>query len=298
MSASDATIPPARLTDVLNDSGAQILITDHANAALAHSISREKIRVFEYAPESLPSRARTPVVAVSSDAGAWLMYTSGSTGTPKGVWQNHGNVLHHADLYRKLINATPEDRFTLLTSFSLAASATHLFAALLSGAQLCLFSVRIYGVARLAEWINAEQITVFHSVPTVFRRLMRVHASATFRSVRLVRLGGEPMRRDDVDLFRRGFASPAQLMNALSSTETGLFSFLLIDHDSATLSDPLPVGRPVPGTEVLLLDEHHRPVPQGAEGKIAVRSSHLACGYWMQPRQSREVFRDGLPGIP
>src|SRR5262249_38236717 len=153
----------------------------------------------------------------------------------------------------ELIKSVPEDRFTLLTSFSLAASATHLFAALTSGAQLSLFSVRSRGVSQLAEWISSERITVYHSVPTVFRRMMRSRAAATpFESVRLIRLGGEPMRREDVDLFRQGFAPPAQLMNALSSTETGLFSFLLIDHNTAPQSDPVPVGRPVSGTEVFL----------------------------------------------
>jgi amino acid adenylation domain-containing protein len=295
----DATLPNARLADILNNSGATLLITDPANVALAKSLAREKIRILEYTPESLHSPARAPDIAVPPDSGAWLMYTSGSTGTPKGVWQNHRNVLCHADLYRALIKSVPDDRFTLLTSFSLAASATHLFAALTSGAQLCLFSVRTHGVARLAEWITAERITVYHSVPTIFRRMMRARATASpYQSVRLIRLGGEPMRREDVDLFRQGFVPSARLMNALSSTETGLFSFLFLDHETPPESDPLPVGRPASGTEVVLLDEQRRPVPQGAEGTIAVRSPYLARGYWNQPQQSHEVFRDSLPGIP
>jgi len=295
----DATLPNARLADILNNSGATLLITDPDNVALAKSLAREKIRILEYTPESLHSPARAPDIAVPPDSGAWLMYTSGSTGTPKGVWQNHRNVLYHADLYRALIKSVPDDRFTLLTSFSLAASATHLFAALTSGAQLCLFSVRTHGVARLAEWITAERITVYHSVPTIFRRMMRARATASpYQSVRLIRLGGEPMRREDVDLFRQGFVPSARLMNALSSTETGLFSFLFLDHETPPESDPLPVGRPASGTEVVLLDEQRRPVPQGAEGTIAVRSPYLARGYWNQPQQSHEVFRDSLPGIP
>src|SRR5439155_14715733 len=116
----------------------------------------------------------TNIPEVPDGAGAWLMYTSGSTGAPKAVWQNHRGIVHEANVYTKMIQLTPEDRLSLLTSCGFAASSTPLFTALLNGATLCPFYVRSQGVERLAIWLGEQGITVYHSVPTVFRRLARV----------------------------------------------------------------------------------------------------------------------------
>ena len=101
-----------------------------------------KFKVWEIAGDFAVPSINASFSGVSPETGAWLMYTSGSTGTPKGVWQNHSGVIHHADVYSELIQLLPDDRLSLLTSCSLAASATHLFGALLNGAALCLFPLR------------------------------------------------------------------------------------------------------------------------------------------------------------
>ncbi len=158
------------------------------------------------------------------------MYTSGSTGTPKGVWQNHCGVMHHANVYSELIQVTPEDRLSLLTSCSLAASATPLFAALLNGAMLCPFHVRSQGVERLAIWLREKAVTIYHSVPTVFRQLARITGdNNVFASLRLIRLGGERVLHGDVEIFQQCCPDHCRLMNAFSSTETGLICAAMID---------------------------------------------------------------------
>jgi len=64
--------------------------------------------------------------AIGLDDLLTIIFTSGSTGSPKGVWQSHSGVIHHTDIYSGLIQLSPDDRLSLLTSCSLAASATHL----------------------------------------------------------------------------------------------------------------------------------------------------------------------------
>src|SRR5438874_3001663 len=133
------------LSRMLADSRAQLLITDQTNAALANSLAGGKLSILRTNHDFITSSTGISFSAVSPEAGAWLMYTSGSTGAPKGVWEDHRGVVHSADVYSKLIQLTPDDRLSLLTSCSLPASATPLFTALLNGATLCPFHVRSQG---------------------------------------------------------------------------------------------------------------------------------------------------------
>ncbi|HHY84116.1 MAG TPA: AMP-binding protein [Verrucomicrobia bacterium] len=283
----DPLDPPAVLRAVLSDCGANLLLADTDHESLAVAIASDTARVLNIS--RLAPAAGGECRNVSPEAGAWLMYTSGSTGTPKGVWQTHAAVVHQARVYAGLIGISPEDRLSLLTPCNLAASVTAIFGALLHGATLCPFPLRSQGVGRLAEWISQRQITVYHSVPTVFRHLARERALDP-RRVRLVRLGGEAVRRDDVDLFRGAFPKSCRLLHAFSSTETGLVTAMLIDQATGFTGAGMPAGYAVPGVEVMMVNEQRELLPAGVEGRIAVRSAHLAQGYWNQPDLSRATF--------
>src|SRR5205085_83091 len=131
-------------------------------------------------------------------------FTSGSTGDPKPVWQNHRSVVHHTNVYGELIQLASDDRLSLLTSCGLSASGTNLFGALLHGAALCPFNMRSQSIERLSLWLHERRVSVYHSVPTVFRQLARgADGKRAFASVRLVRLGGEPVLPGDVEIYRR-----------------------------------------------------------------------------------------------
>jgi amino acid adenylation domain-containing protein len=273
--------PPERLRAMLADSGARLLVCAPAHRALAEASAPEAMQVFPLEPERLAPVGDTGLPAVPTRAGAWLMYTSGSTGTPKGVWQNHRGAARGAEVYANLVQLGVDDRLSLLTSSSLSSSTTPLFAALLHGAALCCFDLRAQGVGRLAAWLREQRVSICHCVPTVFRHLGRAAGEAErFASVRLVRLGGEPVLRGDVEMFRRRFPPAARLMHSFSSTETGLISALLIDRDTPLAAWRVPVGRAVPGVTVELVDDVGRPVPPGGAGRIRVTSEHLRQGYW------------------
>jgi thioesterase domain-containing protein/non-ribosomal peptide synthetase component E (peptide arylation enzyme)/acyl carrier protein len=225
-------------------------------------------------------------------AGARLMYTSGSTGTPKGVWQNHCGIVRDTDVYSEMIRLGPEDRLSLLTSCSFAAAGIPLFAALLNGATLCPFHVRSQGVERLAIWLRERGITIYDSVPTIFRHLARVSGdNGIFGGLRLVRLGGEPVLRHDVEVFRQRFPEHCRLMNVLASTETGFISASIIEKDTVLPEGRVSVGRAVGDVEIFLVDDQGRKVENGCDGRIAVHSAYLRQGYWRRPDETLEKFR-------
>jgi amino acid adenylation domain-containing protein len=281
-----------RLAAMLADSRAGLLIADQMNAALANSLAARQLPIFLMLDDFSEPSGRTNLPEASPKAGAWLMYTSGSTGTPKGVWQNHRGIVHDANVYSEMIQLTPEDRLSLLTSCGFAASSTAMFAALLNGATLCPFHVRSQGAQRLAIWLCERGITIYHSVPTVFRQLAQVSAdNGIFAELRLVRLGGEPVVRNDLEIFRQRFPDHCQFMNTLASTETGPISASMIEKHSVLPEGRVPVGRALRDVEVFLVNEQGQPVENSSDGRIAVRSAYLRQGYWRRPDETREKFR-------
>ncbi len=116
-----------------------------------------------------PSKTRVPI---SPEGFAFLIYTSGSTGQPKGVIQNHRNLLHDSLLYCNGLHVCTDDRIALLYSCSASQGLKITFAGLLNGAALYPFNIRQKGVADLALWLNQEEITIYFSVPVVFRHFI------------------------------------------------------------------------------------------------------------------------------
>jgi aspartate racemase len=152
--------------------------------------------------------------------------------------------------------------------------------------------VRSQGAQRLAIWLCERGITIYHSVPTVFRQLAQVSAdNGIFAELRLVRLGGEPVVRNDLEIFRQRFPDHCQFMNTLASTETGPISASMIEKHSVLPEGRVPVGRALRDVEVFLVNEQGQPVENSSDGRIAVRSAYLRQGYWRRPDETREKFR-------
>lgn len=287
----DPKHPAEQLVAMLASSGAKLLLADQSSLALANSLPSGQLKI-QPVEEIFSGEMPAPnFPAISAAAAAWLMFTSGSTSAPKGVWQNHEGIVNEAEIYAELIKLTSQDKVSLLTSCGLSASGGTLFATLFNGATLCLFQLRSEGTARLADWLPREGITVFHSVPTVFRHLARAAAGKkTFETVRLIRLGGEPVLRGDLEIFRQVCPDRCGFLQSLSSTETGMISTFLMNQQTDLKYPRVPAGHAVRGVEIFLVDESNQPLKNGREGKIAVRSARLRQGYWRQPELTAEKF--------
>src|SRR6185295_3676567 len=119
-----------------------------------------------------------------------------------------------------------EDRLTLLSSYCFDASVMDIYGALLNGATLYPIDLKEDGLDGLAEQVIAEEITVYHSTPTVYRHFLGALAGRqpmselpSFSSVRLVVLGGEKVNRADVELYQQHFSERCLFVNGLGPTE-------------------------------------------------------------------------------
>ncbi|MGR9072806.1 MAG: AMP-binding protein [Gammaproteobacteria bacterium] len=281
--------PETRLREILKDSGADVIIADEANRKLAERLCGGRIALMtQFQADGNGGNSSNPK---ATDICA-ICYTSGSTGEPKGVYLTHRAVLHRIDRFVIDARITPEDRLTLLTSCRFAASLTTIFGALLNGAALYPFQVRTEGVHRLAEWLENRGITVYHSVPTVFREMTNhLPDGFVFSRLRLVRLGGESSDQADFERFRRTTKKDAGLMLSYSTTETGTICQHMLGHADTADVFNRNLGFPSPGMQIRLVDGEGNPVDRGEQGEIVVHGPCLDEGYWNRPVDTARAFK-------
>lgn len=276
---------------IIEHAGANLLISDTKNLPLARELTQNRIPLMNLDDGDPSLSVKNPGLPISPDALTWILYTSGSTGQPKGVVQNHRNVLQFIMNYTNGFHLCPEDRLTVLSSFSVNAGNHDIFTALLNGASLYPLNIQEEGVGQLAGWLIRHEITFYHSVPTVFRHFLdSLIREEKFSSVRMIRFGGESASKSDLDLYRKFFADHCIFVNRLGSTETGTVRWYFIDKDTEIKGNIVPVGYPVEDNEILLLDDDGKEAGMDNTGEIAVRSRYLSPGYWRRPDLTRAVF--------
>jgi amino acid adenylation domain-containing protein len=287
----DPAVPRERNKYIVGDSQARLVVSNSRNMSLASDLAGDELRLIalDELDSSLPSE--NPELSISPDALTWIIYTSGTTGQPKGVVQNHRNVLHYVMNYTNALHICEDDRLSLLFSYGVNAGAHEIFSALLNGASLHSLDVRAEGPARLVGWLNEEKVSLYSSVPTLFRHFTNTLGGAeTFRNVRVVKLVGEAVSRRDLEAYRRYFPPTSLLVNRLGSTETGSICWYFMNSETRIQDNRVPIGHSVTDNEVLILDEVGAQVRSGEVGEIVVRSQYLSPGYWRRPDLTRAAF--------
>jgi amino acid adenylation domain-containing protein len=287
----DPSLPYARSKFILDDAQAESIITNTKHLSLAESLVKSPSHLLnvddiKHFPDADPSPRARP------DDLSWVIYTSGTTGRPKGVMQNHRNVLHFMMNYTNALHICAEDRLTMLYSFSVNGGGHDMFAALFNGAAVCPYDLKAEGFAGLGQWLIDERISIYHSVPTIFRQFAEsLTGREDFPNIRIVRLGGEPIYRRDVNLFKKHFSNNCILVNRLGSSETGSLRMFFLDKETEIRNNLVPVGYAVDANDILLLDDSGAQVA-GDEGEIAVRTRYVSPGYWRRPDLTADSFFD------
>jgi amino acid adenylation domain-containing protein len=290
----DPGLPDSRLEAILRDLDAAAVVTDAASAERAARLFPASVSVLR-AETGVSAGAPPPrLPAVLPDDLAYVLFTSGSTGKPKGVMQSHRNVLHNVWKLAAGLEIVPQDRITLLSSPSFGASVSDIFGALMTGAAVCPHNLSGDGLRLLPEFLEREAITVYHSVPSVFRSFAStLDGREDLSRVRVIKLGGEAVLASDFDLYRNRFAQTCVFHVGLGATEMNVIRQWFARRDTPW-PGAAPLGYAVDDTEVVLLDESGAP---SHEGEIAVIASTLAVGYWRDPVLTAATFLP-VPGRP
>jgi non-ribosomal peptide synthetase component F len=219
----DPSYPKARISSILDDSQAGLLITDNKNFKLAAELTEDTLQIINVDELDVGISNENPKLVLSPNTLASLFYTSGSTGQPKGVVKNHRNLLHIVMLYTNNFHIHSEHQQTLLFSNSFGPSGKNTFGSLLNGAATVRFNTREQALSDLPDWLIEQNITVYYSSVSVFRNFVsNLTGGKAFPSLRLIHLGGDRLSRSEIDLYKKHFSPECFLVNVLALTETGL----------------------------------------------------------------------------
>ncbi|MEH1097937.1 non-ribosomal peptide synthetase [Micromonospora sp. CPCC 205561] len=271
----EPALPDGRLEAFVKETGCATVLTHGRDLARFADLPVTALTATD------PATATTaPDVAVGDDAAAYVIYTSGSTGTPKGVVVDHGSLSYLCGELAGRYGVTPDDRVLQFGALSFDTSIEQITVALLGGATLVLPELS-WAPSELPERLRHYGVTVMDLTPAYWRRFLAELATtgAGDLPVRMVIVGGEAVNAEDCRTALE-LMPGVRLVNAYGLTETTITSCLLdLTADVLPARGAAPVGRPLPGTAVYVLDEQGRPVAPGERGEIHIGGRGVARGY-------------------
>ncbi len=291
----DPSYPPERLEFMLSDSAAPVLLVEKE---LAKKLTAHSARVVLLDDENDGAKddpAPADAAAPSGDHLAYVIYTSGSTGTPKGVAVTHANLAASTNA-RGEHYGEPVGSYLLPSSFSFDSSVAGIFWTLTDGGTLV---IPKDGDERdpgsLAGLVERHRATHLLALPSVVGLLLP-HARR-LASLETVIVAGEECPAELVESFRAAVPG-ARLFNEYGPTEATVWCTV---HDllSETAAAPVPIGRPIEGASVYVLDEGGAPAPIGVTGELHVGGRGVTRGYLGSDELTAEKFvPDPFAGRP
>ncbi len=313
----DPAYPEERLRYMLEDSGARVVVTDGSASARLAAFGGEVVHVGEspppptLAPSDPPhagegsttmplSPSSPPLVgegwreapgwgaAVSADHLAYVIYTSGSTGKPKGVQVSHGS-LARSTAARFARYPEPVHGFLLLSSTSFDSSVAGIFWTLCSGGTLVVPPAGTrQDPARLVEVAAREDVSHLLCVPSLYSALLDEVEARPGWAPAVAVVAGETCPRELVERHARLLPATA-LYNEYGPTEGTVWC--TVHRCRAEEAEArVPIGGPVPGARVYVLDREGSPVPAGVPGEVYVGGGGVARGYLDRPALTAERF--------
>jgi pristinamycin I synthase-3/4 len=282
----DPSHPPDRLHAMLTDSAADLVI---ARADFPESGLPDIPRLDPDAMAGAGGPAHPP----EPDTLAYAMFTSGSTGRPKAVGITHANVLALA-FRPSFTEILPSSRVLHGSSPLFDATTFEIWGALLNGACVVIAPPGPPDPAMLAALIASECVDTVWLTAGLFQHLAAGRPSL-FRPLKTVLSGGDVVPPAAV---RAAWAAAPHLrvLNCYGPTETTTLVTAHVVTKADAMRDRLPIGRPLRGTSIHILDAAGQPVPAGEPGEICVAGPHVGVGYLGQPALTAERFPPCLPG--
>lgn len=238
--------------------------------------------------------SETPGVSLALDQTAYVIYTSGSTGKPKGVMISQRSLADHVLSVIAGNRLNENDRIVQFSAISFDFSIHEMFPALLAGSTLVLRPKSVLDTHEFLRWLHAKQISVLY-LPTAYWHLFVREwedTDAFPASLKLLSVGGEKASIAIYKKWRQITQGRIRWSNAYGPTEATVAATTFYD-DLDPLPEEhteLPIGRPLPHTQLYLLDHLQQPVPVGVAGELFIGGIRLAQGYLHQPELTAEAF--------
>lgn len=282
--------PQERLNHILEDIQPPVILTQQR---LAGGLSWRDARVICLDEDVPAGNSENPESRATVDNLVYVIFTSGSTGKPKGVAIEHRQLINYVASVNERLEFPDGGSYATVSMFAADLGNTMIFPSLCFGGTLHVIAQEVTrDPVALASYFSQYPIDCLKIVPSHLESLlMSPEPEKILPRQRLV-LGGEATRSEMVAMIEK-LAPECRVYNHYGPTETTVGVLTYRSPEAADNSEPtgfLPLGRPLPNSEIYLLDGRQQPVPQGALGEVFVGGHGLARAYWQAPELTAEKF--------
>ena len=293
----DPAYPHQRLAFMLRDAQAPVLLTRERLAAGLVEDDAKVISLDSGWETIARESSENPDNLTCPENLAYVIYTSGSTGRPKGVLIPHGAIADHCRNVRSTYELDSRDAVLQFASSSFDVSLEEILPTLIVGARLVVMGTNVWHPAEFHRKIAEFGLTVLNLPTAYWQELAREWADVPTLDPhiqpRLFVVGSETMSPDALGLWQKTPMNSARLINAYGPTETTITatSYEITPCPSVpTTHWRVPIGRPLSGRAVYILDRRGNPVPIGVHGHLHIGGTGLARGYLNRPDLSASTF--------
>jgi amino acid adenylation domain-containing protein len=219
----------------------------------------------------------------------YIYFTSGTTGNPNAVVGENKSLLHFILWEIHELNIGAGTRVSQLTSSSHDPYLRDVLVPLLSGGTVCIPSHNSHVLTNnLAEWMNQARIQILHCTPSLFHILNSfILTSEDFKELKYVLLAGEKVKPWSLKYWYDIFDERIQLINLYGPTETTLAKLFYYIHKEDCKKDEIPIGKPIEGCKVVLIDEGGNITDNG---EIYIKTPYMTKGYYKNDELNRACF--------
>ncbi|HEX4468213.1 MAG TPA: AMP-binding protein, partial [Gemmatimonadaceae bacterium] len=298
----DTHHPPGWLGQVLREVRPTLIITleDGLERGAAPMPAVHVVRL-THSPGPASKDWRPATMGV--DEPACVLFTSGSTGRPKSVVNSQRNLLQRVAQSINAAHINAADRLLTLASPSTIVGVRDVMTALLAGASIHLLDPQGVGAREILSAIRAEATTILFAFPALLRSIVTAREERADAALRLVRVGGDTTVWSDVETLRKWLAPDASIQVVYAATEAPMMQWF-VDDARRSEDARIPIGYPLPGNPLALIDEQGGATPPGEIGELIVQSQYVSLGSWAEggltdesveagERRRSRIFRTG-----
>ena len=265
--------PDERLRLMIEDAGARCMVDTGSSAQRWLQFGLRHVAVDARPDPAAPAVQRSPT---APDGLAYVMYTSGSTGSPKGVGVPHRAVLRlvtDADY----CSMAPTRTFLWLAPLTFDASTFEIWGALLNGARLAIHAEEHLSLDALAATLQQHRVDTLWLTAGLFHHIVDARPEM-LSGVRQLLAGGDVLSSQHVRRFLERHPG-ACLVNGYGPTENTTFTCCHTMRSARDVGEVVPIGRPIRGTDVIVLDRYGQLAPTGVPGELCAGGEGLARAY-------------------
>lgn len=298
----DTSYPDKKLIDMYNTIDSHIIITDHIN--------RERINMFSMDHKQDDNRILIEESLLWKDSitesfyieerylpddPTYIYFTSGSTGKPKAIVGRNKGLLHYILWEIETFDVDETSIISLLSTPCHDPMLRDVFTAFLAGGQTCIPENKevILDMLKLSSWIDEEHISIMHITPSIFFELNEIDLkNYSFTHLQYIFMSGERINSRSLKNWFEVFGDRIGCINLYGATETTMTkTFYRIKPEDAQKSN-IPIGKPMQGAKIIILDEKMNICPKGVIGEMYIRTPYDSLGYYHEESNQHSFIKN------